>query len=74
MSYFDTKLGCIMISIIWGLGLSALFRKACKGRNCILIKGPNPDTVKKQIFEFNNKCYKYQPYSVTCKKTGNIQI
>lgn len=74
MSYFDTKEGCIIISIIWGLGLSALFRKACTGRNCILIKGPNPAEIKEKIYKFNNKCYNYQPYSVTCKKTGNIQV
>lgn len=74
MSYLDTKHGRIIISIIWGLGLSALFRKACKGRNCLLIKGPNPAEIKDNIYEFNNKCYNYQPYSVTCKKTGNIPV
>ena len=25
----------IVISIIWGLGLAAIFRRACKGRDCI---------------------------------------
>ena len=37
----STEEGKIVLSIIWGLGLSALFRRACKGRNCIIIKGPN---------------------------------
>ena len=74
MSFVDTKQGCIIISIIWGLGLSALFRKACKGRNCIVVKGPNPDKIKNNIYGFNNKCYNYEPYSVTCKKSGNIHI
>ena len=50
MSYFDTKLGRVMISIVWGLGLSALFRKACTGRNCIVLKGPNPNEVEKQEY------------------------
>ena len=35
-----SKHGKIIISIIWGLGLAALFRKVCEGRNCIVIKGP----------------------------------
>ena len=43
MGFFDNmtkdKYGKIIISIIWGLGLAALFRRVCKGRNCIVIKG-----------------------------------
>ena len=74
MSFFDSKFGRIIISVIWGLGLSALFRKACRGRDCITIRGPKPEQFERQIYGFNNKCYTYQPYSVTCKKSGNIPI
>jgi len=43
MGFFDNmtkdKYGKIIISVIWGLGLAALFRRVCEGRNCIVIKG-----------------------------------
>ena len=32
--FLKTKGGQIFISILWGLGLSALFRQVCLGRNC----------------------------------------
>lgn len=65
----DNNTGKIIISIIWGLGLAAIFRKVCKGRGCIVIRAPDPAEVKKNIYRFDKKCYKYQPYSVKC--TGN---
>lgn len=74
MNYLESNSGRIILSIIWGLGLSALFRRACIGRSCLLIKGPNPTEVQKNIYEYNKKCYSFQPYSVSCKKNGNIDI
>lgn len=58
--------GQIIISIIWGLGLATLFRKVCKGRNCIVIEGPNPSELNDKIFLFNSKCYKYKSENTNC--------
>ena len=54
-----SKHGKIIISIIWGLGLAALFRKVCEGRKCLVIKGPKPEEVDNKIYKFDDKCYKY---------------
>ena len=59
--------GKIILSIIWGLGLAALFRKVCKGRECIVIQGPKPKLTDGKIFRFNKKCYHYESYSSPCK-------
>ena len=64
----NSETGRIIISIIWGLGLAALFRKVCVGRNCIVIKGPNSKEIKKRIYKYNDKCYKYTPYATKCGK------
>ena len=40
------KYGKIIISVIWGFGLATIFRRICKGRNCIVIKGPKPAEVE----------------------------
>lgn len=58
--------GRIILSIIWGLGLAMLFRRVCKGRNCIIIKGPKPSEMEGKIYKFNNKCYKYTSETTHC--------
>ena len=72
MGFFDNmtkdKYGKIIISIIWGLGLAALFRRVCKGRNCIVIKGPKPKEIDNKIYKFDEKFYKYNAYASSCKK------
>ena len=74
LEFLNSNTGKIVLSIIWGLGLSALFRQACKGRNCIIIKGVNPNKVKDKIFQFDDKCYKYNSYNVSCLKSDNILV
>ena len=71
------KYATILISVIWGLGLSALFRKICKGRNCIVIKAVNPRKVKNKIFKHDNQCYQYTPEIIKCdddKKKPKISV
>ena len=58
----------IIISIIWGLGLATLFRKVCKGRKCLIIKGPKPEEMNNKVYKFDNKCYLYKSQNTTCKK------
>ena len=44
----------IIISIILGFGLATLFRKVCRGKDCVIIKGPKLSSVKDKIFKFVN--------------------
>ena len=64
----NSETGRIVVSVIWGLGLAALFRRVCVGRNCIVIKGPNPKKIQNKIYKYNNSCYKYTPYATKCGK------
>tara|TARA_B100001250_G_C19221823_1_gene538273 strand:- start:59 stop:271 length:213 start_codon:yes stop_codon:yes gene_type:complete len=65
---FENKPGCIIISFILGLGLASLFRRVCKDSNCIVIKGPNPEKIKENIFKYDEKCFKYKPNATKCLK------
>jgi len=68
--FFGTQTGRIIISVIWGLGLSALFKKACEGRNCQVIKyqGPNPEEVQRSFYKYgNDNCYQYTAYLAPCR-------
>jgi hypothetical protein len=58
--------GRIIISIIWGLGIAAMFRRVCKGRNCYIVQGPKLEDLEKKIYQHDSKCYRYTPYNVKC--------
>lgn len=63
----NDETGKIIISLIWGFGLAALFRKVCKGRECIIIRGPKPLELDGKVFKFNDKCYAYTSQSTNCE-------
>jgi len=62
----DDKHGSIIISIILGLGLSAIFRKACKNGKCIVLRGPKPKELKGDVYYWYDKCIKYEVVPSKC--------
>ena len=68
----NDQLGSILVSVILGLGIAAMFRKVCKGRNCIVLRGPDPDDIKKNIYEWQDRCYKYNPVATKCQNKKNL--
>jgi len=69
MFFNNEKYNTILISILWGLGISVLFRKICKGKNCVVIQTPsNFNMINKVIKKPNGKCYKLVKYNDTCFK------
>ena len=64
----DTRTGRVIISIILGFGLSIIFTSACIGRNCYIIKGPNPKLIKDKVYQFDKQCFQFSPYVSKCKK------
>ena len=67
-----TPLGQIMISIILGLGLATLFRKACDDKNCIVFNGPVIKEIEGKIYKHGEKCYKYSSVSDKCDSTKRV--
>ena len=67
--------GKYVFSLLLGLGLATLFRKACSSRNCLVFKAPSLEHVKNKIFGYNDKCYKYDEKSTTCNnENGNVVL
>lgn len=62
-----TEYGRIVISILLGLGLSSLFRKACKGTNCIQFKAPSVKELEKDIFKHGETCHKFRAVTKNCE-------
>ena len=63
-----SKPGKIIISIILGLGLAALFRKVCNDRSCLVFTGPPPTKVKNNKYSYDGKCYTFTTEATKCNK------
>lgn len=67
LALFRTEKGKILLSIIIGVGVASLFRKACSDRKqCIVFKGPNMEDIRKNIYRHGNKCYSFKEKSTKC--------
>lgn len=67
--FLTSRVGIIFVSIIWGLGLSTLFKKSCEGTNCKVIEyhGPPVDQSKHHWSYGKGDCYQWHPYVVDCQ-------
>ena len=70
--FVNSDFGRIAMSILLGLGLATLFRKVCKDRNCIVIKGSHFDKIQDKTFKYNDKCYKFNSEAQTCDANKKI--
>ena len=70
--FVHTDQGRIIMSILLGFGLSTLFRRVCKGRECVIVKAPVFAEVNGKIFKHNGKCYTYKTEGVTCDPSKKI--
>ena len=63
---FHSPTGSIIVSIVLGLGLSVMFRRACVGRDCVVIKAPAMADVQGKVYQIEDTCYTYTPYATAC--------
>ena len=61
-----------VISVILGVGLSCMFRRVCKERNCLVYKAPSLDKIEGKIYQYNNKCYNFTHSAQTCNSNKKI--
>lgn len=65
-------IGSIVISVILGLGLAALFRQVCHGDGCVVIQAPDASDLQRYTYRIGGnsakdaECYKYSPHVVPC--------
>ncbi len=66
INLMKTEFGSVIISIIWGLGLAALFRRTCKNRNCIVIKAPDVKEIDGKIYKFDSSFFTFNTNPAKC--------
>jgi hypothetical protein len=67
-----TPLGQILLSIVLGIGLATLFRRACSDKNCIVFNGPIITEIEGKTYKHGEKCYKYSAVSAKCDPTKRL--
>jgi hypothetical protein len=72
--FLSSPTGKVFMSILWGLGLSALFRRACSGRSCIVYKAPHPSLIQGNVFRHDGKCYKYNTKRANCDSVDENNV
>jgi hypothetical protein len=68
----NTSLGNFFISVLLGLGLATLFRKACTDKNCISFHGPVITNVDGKTYKHGEKCYQYVSNATSCDANKQI--
>ena len=70
--FLNSKNGKYIMSIILGIGLSALFRKVCKRKECQIKMPPPFEELDDYTYKFNGDCYKYTKHAVKCNNNKQI--
>lgn len=66
-SMLENRTGQIFVSILFGLGLAALFRKVCNGGDaCVVVKSPSEEDLKKYYYKIDDDCFKYVQVRADC--------
>ena len=77
MFFKDQKLNTMILSIIWGLGISALFRRVCDNNKCIVVKAPKGNQFYEnkdgECFEFIKEQVECENFEVLSKKGDIIE-
>ena len=60
----NSENGRILLSIILGLGLSAIFKKTCDSRSCLVFESPPLEELRENVYGYNNKCYKLREHKI----------
>ena len=66
-----SDMGCVLVSVLLGLGLATMFHKVCAGRDCVIVKGPNVEYVTKHMWRNGEECFHYRARGVDCPDAGS---
>jgi len=62
-----SQYGGALISVLLGLGIACLFRKVCKGSNCIKFTSPSVKELDGQVYRHGETCHTFTAVTKNCE-------
>ncbi len=62
-----------VFSFVIGLGLMAVFKPACKGDECRILKAPSLKEVQSTTYQLGSECYQFRTQNIQCPTKGVIE-
>jgi len=59
----------IILAAVLGFGLSTLFRKSCKDKECLRFKAPPLSKIEGGEWKVDDKCYAFKSSPAPCDKS-----
>ena len=66
IKFMESSRGSMVFSILLGLGIAAMFRKACTDNKCVIVQSPDLSELSSYYYKTNDTCYKYTPIESEC--------
>lgn len=64
----------VFFSIMFGIGLVAIFRPICSGTDCNISKAPTESDFDKHVYRMGNaKCYEFKTELIDCPSSGTVE-
>jgi hypothetical protein len=60
-------IGAVVVSVVLGLGLAALFKRTCVDGRCIIVRGPNVHETALHTYRLGEDCYRYTARPSPCQ-------
>lgn len=64
--FINSSQGRILMSILIGIGLSALFRDKCKNKMCKVLHSPQLAEVSETVYKYGRECFQFDPVPRSC--------
>jgi hypothetical protein len=64
----------MVMSLLIGFGIAAIFRPLCKGPECVIMRGPPVTDIRGAVYQFGSKCVEFDAKPIECPKGGTVPV
>lgn len=64
----------MVISVVLGFGLAAIFRPLCKGPECVILRGPPVNDIRGAVYQFGSKCIEFDAKPIACPSDKAVPV
>ena len=69
---FESRVGCVVLSLLIGCGLAAMFRPVCRSGACVVMRAPPLPATQGRVFRIDDNCFRYERRATACSVTSKV--